>query len=171
MLSNTTETCVTQAAIESYVMAAIVIAREVYTDQNWLVWADHWMAGRDRSFASARMAHRMARQARDRELAESAANCQRAGLDSKATETGPTETPAEMAAWAAGLALVTAPVAPDPSAGFRRLRFALRSRRSSPRAARNERPLCPSLAGRAVALARRVGSMLSSSQVPQAARP
>lgn len=171
MLSNTTETCVTQVAIESYVPAAIVIAREVYTDRNWLEWADHWMAGRDRSFASARIAHRMARQACDRELVESAADSQRAGLDSEATETDPTETPAEMAAWAAGLALVTAPVAPDPSAGFRRLRFALRARLSRRRVARSARPLCPSLAGRAVALARRVGSMLSPSQVPQTARP
>jgi hypothetical protein len=27
------------------VIAAIVDAREVYTDQKWLAWADHWIAG------------------------------------------------------------------------------------------------------------------------------
>ena len=57
----------THDAIERYVIAAIVDAREVYTDPKWLAWADHWIAGRDRSFASARSAHRMARQACDRE--------------------------------------------------------------------------------------------------------
>jgi len=54
MLSRTTDTCETRATIECYVMAAIVNAREVYTDQKWLTWADHWIAGRDRSFASAK---------------------------------------------------------------------------------------------------------------------
>ncbi|MGH7914138.1 MAG: hypothetical protein ACREPW_05750, partial [Candidatus Binataceae bacterium] len=109
MSSNVTDTCETHAAIERYVMAAISDAREVYTDENWRTWADHWMAGRDRSFASARSAHRMARQACERELAEMN-NCVQNGLDDGEAQGGPMETAAEMAAWAAGLALVTAPV-------------------------------------------------------------
>ena len=76
MLSHATKNRETHDAIERYVMAAIVDAREVYTDPKWLTWADHWIDGRDRSFASARSAHRMARQACDRESAELAAEAQ-----------------------------------------------------------------------------------------------
>ncbi|MGZ6175685.1 MAG: hypothetical protein ACXWNB_07610, partial [Candidatus Binataceae bacterium] len=127
MLSHATKNRETHDAIERYVMAAIVDAREVYTDPKWLTWADHWIDGRDRSFASARSAHRMARQACDRESVELAAEAQDSpeGVD---TEFSLLETGAEMAAWAAGLALVTAPVAPDLTAGIRRIEFALRKR-------------------------------------------
>jgi hypothetical protein len=169
MLSHATENRETRDAIERYVMAAIVDAREVYTDQKWLTWADHWIAGRDRSFASARTAHRRARQTRDRESAEMA-DCARDCLESGGMDFGPSETPAELAAWAAGLALVTAPVAPDLTARIRRIEFALRSRVASIRTADGARPIRPSLAGRAVALARRAASMLMPSEVPQTAR-
>jgi hypothetical protein len=169
MLSRTTDTCETRATIECYVMAAIVNAREVYTDQKWLTWADHWIAGRDRSFASAKTAHRMARQTCDRESAEMA-DSEQDGTENQYALPGSTETAAEMAAWAAGLALVTASVAPDLTAPFRRLAFALRSSLSL-RSLENARSLRPSLAGRAVALARRAASTMSPSQVPQTARP
>jgi hypothetical protein len=76
MLCIETDACETHASIERYVMAAIVDAREVYTDKKWLAWADHWIAGRDRSFASARIAHRMARQVSDRESTEIAKRAQ-----------------------------------------------------------------------------------------------
>ena len=170
MLSYATET---RDSIERYVIAAIVDAREVYTDQKWLVWADHWIAGRDRSFASARTAHRIARQACDRELA-AIADCALDCAESGETDVGPSETPAELAAWAAGLALVTAPVAPDLIAGIRRMQLALRTGLASMRTAQNvrsdARSTRPSLAGRAVALARRAASMLMPSEVPQTAR-
>lgn len=169
MLCIATDSCETHAAIERYVMAAIVDAREVYTDQKWLIWADHWITGRDRSFASARIAHRMARQACDCELVD-VANCAQDGPESGDTEFGPVETPAALAAWAAGLALVTAPVAPDLMAGIRRMEFALRSRLSRGRTPEGVRSLRPSLAGRAVALARRAAAMLTPSEVPQTAR-
>jgi hypothetical protein len=169
MLCTATDTCETHASIERYVMAAIVDAREVYTDQKWLAWADHWITGRDRSFASAKIAHRMARQVCDRESTESANRAQDAPKSGKA-EFGPMETPAAMAAWAAGLALVTAPVAPDLMAGIRRMEFALRSRLARVRAPESVSSLRPSLAGRAVALARRAAAVLSPSEVPQTAR-
>jgi hypothetical protein len=170
MLSRTTDTCETRVAIECYVMAAIVNAREVYTDQKWLTWADHWIAGRDRSFASASTAHRMARQACDRESVETA-DSQQDGSENQEVPPGSTETAAEMAAWAAGLALVTASVAPDLTATFRRLKFALRSSFRSLRPMESSKSVRPSLAGRAVALARRAASTMSSSQIPQTARP
>jgi len=44
MLSHATENRETHDAIERYVIAAIIDAREVYTDQKWLAWADHWIA-------------------------------------------------------------------------------------------------------------------------------
>ena len=169
MLRIATDTFETHASIERYVMAAIVEAREVYTDQKWLIWADHWITGRDRSFASARTAHRMARQVCDRESTEMANRAQDEP-ESGDTEFGSMETPAAMAAWAAGLALVTAPVAPDLMAGIRRMEFALRSRLSRIRTPEGVRSLRPSLAGRAVALARRAAATLASSEVPQTAR-
>jgi hypothetical protein len=169
MLCIETDTCETHASIERYVMAAIIDAREVCTDQKWLAWADHWVTGRDRSFASARIAHRMARQICDRESTE-IANRAQDGPESGAAGFGPSETSAEMAAWAAGLALVTAPVAPDLMAGIRRMEFALRSRLSRTRTPEGVRSVRPSLAGRAVALARRAAAVLSPSEVPQTAR-
>ena len=173
MLSYATENRETHDAIERYVIAAIVDAREVYTDQAWLAWADHWIAGCDRSFASARTAHRMARQACDRELA-AIAGCMRHRAESDESDAGPSETPAELAAWAAGLALVTAPVGPDLTAGIRRMQFALRTRFASIRTDENARldakSTRPSLAGRAVTLARRAASMLMPAEVPQTAR-
>jgi hypothetical protein len=170
MPTRITDTCENRATIECYVMAAIVNAREVYTDQKWLTWADHWIAGRDRSFVSAKTAHRMARQACDRESVEMI-DCQQDGSENQEALAGSTETAAEMAAWAAGLALVTASVAPDLTAPFRRLAFALRSSFRSLRSMESARSLRPSLAGRAVALARRAASTMSPSQVPQTARP
>jgi hypothetical protein len=174
MLNHATETRETHEAIERYVIAAIIEAREVYSEQRWIVWADHWIAGRDRSFASARTAHRMARQACDRELA-AMADCARGYAETGEMDVRPSETPAELAAWAAGLALVTASVAPDLTAGIRRMRFALRTGLASMRRAQNARldarSSRPSLTGRAAALARRAASMLMPSDVPQTARP
>jgi hypothetical protein len=181
MLSHAIENRETHDAIEHYVMAAIVDAREVYNDEKWLTWADHWIAGRDRSFASARTAHRMARQACDREsakIADRSHDCPQSGDE----EFGPAETPVEMAAWAAGLALVTAPVAPDLAAAIRRIEFSLRSRLARLRTAQHvrwdARPEArsvarsgrPSLAGRAIALARRAASTLLPSEIPEAVR-
>jgi hypothetical protein len=169
MLSHATENRETHEAIERYVIAAIVDARQVCTDQKWLAWADHWIAGRDRSFASARTAHRIARQACERESAEMAERA-RDGSESGATDFGPSETAAELAAWAAGLALVTAPVAPDLTAGIRRMEFALRTRLARKRRPKRAKSVRPSLAGRAVALARRAASMLMPAEVPQTVR-
>ena len=123
MLNSFVQDSESMLAIERYVMAAICDAREVYDAPAWRAWAEHWIAGRDRSFASARKAHRMAREERQRELA---------GLLEGAQSTSETrddraETPAELAAWAAGLALVTAPVAPDLTAPVRRIFFSLRT--------------------------------------------
>jgi hypothetical protein len=173
MLSHATNNRETHDAIERYVTAAIVDAREVYTDLKWLAWADHWIAGRDRSFASARRAHRMALQACGRESAEMA-DCLRGCPESSETDIGRSETPAELAAWAAGLALVATPMALDLTAGIRRMGFALRTRFGSMRTAQNvrsdARSTRPSLAGRAVALARRAASRLIPSEVPQTVR-
>jgi len=173
MLSYATENSETRDAIERYVTAAIVDAREVYAEQKWLAWADHWIAGHDRSFASARRAHRRALQACDRESAEMA-DCARGRPESSDRDIGPSETPAELAAWAAGLALVATPMALDLTAGIRRMGFALRTRFGSTRTAQNvrsdARSTRPSLAGRAVALARRAASRLIPSEVPQTAR-
>jgi hypothetical protein len=116
--------------MERFVTAAIIQAREVCTDCKWLSWADHWLSGCDRSFASARVAHRDAHRVCERESIE------RSGLTDSAsanTKSGrePLETPADLAAWAAGLALLTAPVTPDLGAGIRRMEFAARSRISA----------------------------------------
>jgi len=169
MLSHTIKNRETHDAIERYVMAAIVDAREVYTEPKWLTWADHWINGRDRSFASARSAHRMARQACDRESVALAAEATDSP-ESMDSEFSLLETGAEMAAWAAGLALVTAPVAPDLTAGIRRIEFALRKRFAAARDAEGARSTRPLLAGRAVALARRAASMVMPSEVPQTVR-
>jgi hypothetical protein len=168
MQSYVTNSPETHDAIERYVIAAIADAREVYTDQKWLAWADHWVAGRDRSFASARRAHWMARQACDREAAEMA-DCARGCPQGSETDIGRSETPAELAAWAAGLALVATPMSLDLTAGIRRMGFALRTRLVSIRTAQNvrsdARSTRASLAGRAVALARRAASRLTTSEV------
>jgi len=173
MLSQAAQNRETHHAIERYVISAIVDAREVYAEQKWLAWADHWIAGRDRSFASARRAHRRALQACDRESAEMA-DCARGRPESSDSDMGPSETPAELAAWAAGLALVATPMSLDLTAGIRRMGFALRTRFGSVRTAQNvrsdARSTRPSLAGRAVALARRAASRLIPSEVPQTAR-
>ncbi len=171
MLSHATDNRETHDAIERYVMAAIVDAREVYIDPKWLAWADHWIAGRDRSFASARKAHRRALEACDREQAK-AGGARRSGSDR--IDPAPTETPAEMAAWAAGLALVATPMAINLTAGIRRMRFALQTRLASIRKTQSVRSdvrsTRPSLAGRAVALARRAASKLMPSEVEHTAR-
>ena len=116
--------------MERFVTAAIIQAREVCTDCKWLSWADHWLSGRDRSFASARVAHRDAHRACERESFE------RSGLKHSAfanatSDLKPVETAADLAAWAATLALLTAPVTPDLGAAIRRIKFAVRSRISA----------------------------------------
>ena len=167
MLSQAPDNCETHQAIERYVTAAIVDAREVYGDQKWLTWADHWIAGRDRSFASARKAHRRALQACERESAAMAIGARHCPVSDE-TDFARTETPAEMAAWAAGLALVATPMAINLTAGVRRMRFALRTRLASMRTAQDvrsdARSTRPSLVGRAVALARRAASRLMPSE-------
>lgn len=169
MLTITTENRETKNAIERYVMAAIVDASEVYTDRKWLAWAENWVVGRDRSFASATKAHQIARQACERESSEAAAR--RADADESAeAEFCAHETPAELAAWAAGLAVVRAPIALDLMAGFRRIEFAVRTRLASLRPAGQASAARPALAGRAVALARRAGAMLMPTELTQTAR-
>jgi hypothetical protein len=170
MLREATDTCESRAATERYVMSAILEAREVYTDPNWLAWADHWIAGRDRSFASAMTAYRIVRQACDREMVEMGNGRWDHGVDGGETGFGRAETPAETAAWASGLALVMAPMALNPAAGIRRMEFALRSRLSRIGTAEDSQSGRPSLAGRAVALARRAAAMLSTSETAQRAR-
>jgi hypothetical protein len=169
MPSHATDNRETHEAIGRYVIAAIVDAREVYTDPKWLAWADHWIAGRDRSFASARKAHRRALQACDRESAK--AGRARRCPESDEKDLAPTETPAELAAWAAGLALVATPMAINLTAGIRRMRFVLRARLTSMRAAQTVRSdaksIRPSLVDRAVALARRAASRLIPSESRQ----
>jgi len=110
------------AAVENFITSAIISAREVYRDSRWLFWADNWMSGRDRSYESAQLAHRQARLANLRELAESANEaCGGVNRRGKRIEALSDETAAERAAWAASLALVTAPMAPDLTGFF--LRF------------------------------------------------
>lgn len=170
MLRKATDICESRAATERYVMSAILEAREVYTDQNWLAWADHWIAGRDRSFASAMAAYRIVREACDRELLEMGNGRRDHGFDGDDRVFGPAETPAETAAWASGLALVMAPMSLNPAAGIRRIEFALRSRLSHIRRAKDTQSRRSSLAGRAVVLARRAAAMLSASETAQRAR-
>jgi len=170
MLTVATQNRETHKAIERYVMAAIIDAREVYTDKKWLAWAENWIAGRDRSFASAVKAHQIALQACERESLEAAAR--RAGAEERAeAEFYAHETPAELAAWAAGLAVVRAPITPDLMAGIRRIEFAVRTRLACLRPAGQTSAARPALAGRAVALARRAGAMLMPpAEVTQTAR-
>ncbi|HTQ23451.1 MAG TPA: hypothetical protein VMI09_02070 [Candidatus Binataceae bacterium] len=170
MLTVTIQNRETHDAIERYVMAAIVDAREVYADRKWLTWADSWIAGRDRSFASARKAHQIALQACERESSEAAARTADADESAEAESCAP-ETPAELAAWAAGLAVVRAPIVPDLMAGIRRIEFALRNRLASLRTPGQPRAARPALAGRAVARAQRAGATLMPPEVRQTARP
>jgi len=170
MLTVAAENRETRDAIERYVMAAIIHAREVYTDKKWLIWADNWIAGRDRSFASARKAHQAALEACDHESLEAAARITD-GDENREPEFCALETPAELAAWAAGLAVVRAPISPDLMAGIRRIEFALRKRLANFRPASDARAARPALAGRAVALARRAGRMLMPPEVAQTVRP
>lgn len=101
------------AAVENFVTAAIISARDCYRDPRWLFWADNWIAGRDRSYESAQLAHRQARQLHMRELAELANGAFGGDNRQKPIETLSDETGAERAAWAAGLALIIAPMVPD----------------------------------------------------------
>ena len=160
MFSIVTDSGDTKLAIERYVMAAIVDARTACADQEWLSWADGWISGRDRSFASAQTAHHRAREARVR---ESASTPRESNIDAP-------ETPAERALWAAGLALVTAPVGPDPGAAIRRIVFAAWSRLSGTRTVLAARPIGNSLRERLIAIARRAALMLLPSEIPQIVR-
>jgi hypothetical protein len=99
-----------RAAVENFITAAIISARETYREPRWLFWADNWISGRDRSYESAQLAHRQARRVHLSELSESASDTD---SPKKPIETLSDETAAERAAWAAGLALITAPMAPD----------------------------------------------------------
>lgn len=48
------------AANEELIVAAIEAAREIYDDPEWLLWAENWSTGRNRSFDSAHAAaHRI----------------------------------------------------------------------------------------------------------------
>ncbi len=161
MFSIVTDIGDTKLAIERYVMAAIVDARTACIDREWLCWADGWISGRDRSFASALVAHRLAREAFTRESASRP----------QSSETDMPDTPTERALWAAGLALVTAPVGPDPGAAIRRIVFAAWSRLSGTRTVLAAKPIGDSLRDRVIAIARRAALMLLPSEIPQAVRP
>jgi hypothetical protein len=164
MLGKSIENWESRAAAVRYVMSAILEAREVYTEPNWLAWADHWITGRDRSFASAMAAYRMVREVCDRELVEMGNGRRSYSFDGNEGLFGQAETPAETAAWACGLALVMAPMSLNPAAGIRRIEFALRSRLSRAKTAEHEQSRRSSLASRAVVLARRAAAMLSASE-------
>jgi hypothetical protein len=116
MISDYVHSSANDAAIARMVQAAIFEAREVYEDRNWKDWADRWIDGRDRSFASARIAHDQAREARRREISDGSAREDLSGVWGTSMDS-----PAESAAWAAGLALVTASIAPDPKAAIMRV--------------------------------------------------
>jgi hypothetical protein len=116
MMRDSVHPSANQAAIERLVRAAIFEAREVYDDADWKFWAERWIDGRDRSFASARIAHDSAREAHRREVDE----CSEEKASSEIWGTS-MDSPAESAAWAAGLALATAPIAPDLKAGLLRV--------------------------------------------------
>ncbi len=94
-------------AVQNYIIAAIIGARDGYDDPNWQFWAENWLNGRDRSYESAALAHRQAREVCER-LTVGAS-----GADDETLESFSDEVPAERAAWAAGLALVNAPMGPD----------------------------------------------------------
>lgn len=135
-------------------MAAIFNAREVATDPKWLTWADHWIACRDRSFESAFAAHQQAHEAREHELASGVAASD--------------ETAAELALWAAGLALVTAPVAPNITGACLRFEAALREKLPKLPAACLMVLARLSLSPAVVNFMRRLAAMFSASQVPAA---
>jgi hypothetical protein len=164
MLRKAIENWESRAATVRYVTSAILEAREVYDEPHWLAWADHWITGRDRSFASAMAAYRVVREVCDRELAGMGNSRRSYSFDGNEGAFGPAETPAETAAWACGLALVMAPMSLNPAAGIRRIEVALRSRLSRVKAAEHEQSQRSSLAGRAVVLARRAAAMLSASE-------
>jgi hypothetical protein len=48
---------VPEITIEQRITFAILCAKEVYTDVNWLKWADNWLNGKDRSQKSAYFAY------------------------------------------------------------------------------------------------------------------
>src|SRR5437868_1653335 len=106
MISDSIHLNASSAAIKRMVQAAIFEAREVYEDRYWQQWADRWIDGRDRSFASARIAHDLARDAHRREIIDGPESEDLSGVWGISMDS-----PAESAAWAAGLALVTAPIA------------------------------------------------------------
>jgi hypothetical protein len=147
--------------VEKYVIAAIVSAREGYHGPEWLFWADNWINGRDRSYESARLAHRGARKA----CADGSANLAEEGQtggDSEIIESFCDERPAERAAWAAGLALVTAPMGPDLTGVFLRFEAGVKHRLAHLLAAL---PESFPLAVRWIGLARRLGALLVPSEV------
>ena len=160
MFSIVNETGDTQVAIERFVMAAIVDARRGSTDQRWLSWADAWISGRDRSFSSAHTAHCLARQACAHELS----------FGPQCPDADAADTPAQRAFWAAGLALLTAPVGPDPGAAVRRVVFAAWSWLSGTRTVLAAKPVGHSLRDRLVAIARRAALMVLPSELPQTVR-
>lgn len=125
MYDFTTDRHPDSTAVENFITAAIISARESYRDSRWRFWADNWMNGRDRSYESAQLAHRQARSVHLRELSESAGD---AGCQKKPIETLSDETAAERAAWAASLALITAPMAPDLTGFFLRFEALVKDR-------------------------------------------
>ena len=130
MLRETAYAAEMSCTMDRLVTAAIIQAREVCTDCKWLSWADGWLSRRDRSFASARAAHRAAHRACERESFERSGLTDSASANTK-SDRKPLETPADLAAWAAALALLTAPVTPDPGAAIRRIEFAVHSHLSA----------------------------------------
>lgn len=109
------------SAVESYIKAAIASARENYREPQWLFWADNWLNGRDRSYESADLARRQACKA-----CEQGWMSERSLSGAQALEAFSDEVPAERAAWAAGLALVTAPMGPDLTGNCLRFEAAIK---------------------------------------------
>lgn len=147
-------------AIERYITVAIINAREVYTDPEWVFWADNWLSGRDRSYESTDRVHRRVRAENDRGKALLG---DRSGWDREEYDSAAAAS--DMAVWAAGLALVTAPLAPDLTGTFLRFGAALRARLSDSRAARQSwHPRA--LARSAGAYFRRLAAPFSPSRIP-----
>lgn len=132
------------AAVERYVKAAILSARDGYDDRKWHRWADAWLDGRDRSYKSAQSAYRNARESWARALAEAA---KRTAPESWLIETFCDELPAERAVRAAGLALLAAPIGPNLVAALARLITAVKHSAACLRGRRELRDRIPVGAG------------------------
>ena len=165
MMRHSMHLTANQTAIERLVRAAIFEAHEVYNDADWRFWAEKWIDGRDRSFASARIAHDSAREACRREIGK----CSEEEASSGVWGTS-MDSPAESAAWAAGLALATAPIAPDLKAGILRIAESAWAWISVALGIRSLRLPCLGRTRPAMDFARRIASAVRRTELVQSAQ-